>query len=224
VHRRFLGADGQLEIELGGYLVRSRERVMLVDAGVGPDGAVGGELLDSLRVHGVEPADVTDVVFTHLHYDHIGWATVSDAAVFTNATYRCHRLDWEHFVGTDDAATRKLTPASDRVELFAGDVTIAPGVDVRLAAGHTPGSVLVVLSSGPARALLIGDVAHCPVELVDDEWAGMGDVDPKLALATRTALARELEGTDVPVAAAHFPGLAFGRLLLGEGRRQWVVG
>jgi hypothetical protein len=35
------------------------------------------------------------------------------------------------------------------------------------------------------------------------------------------SLARELEGTDVPAAAAHFPGLRFGRLLAGAGRRQW---
>ena len=68
--------------------------------------------------------------------------------------------------------------------------------------------------------MLLGDVVHCPVELLDDEWAGMSDVDPELALRTRVALARELEGTDVPVAAAHFPGLQFGRLLLGEGKRQ----
>ena len=50
----------------------------------------------------------------------------------------------------------------------------------------------------------------------------LGDVDPDLAKRTRNALARELEGTDVPVAAAHFPGMRFGRLLAAEGRRRWV--
>jgi hypothetical protein len=71
--------------------------------------------------------------------------------------------------------------------------------------------------------MLLGDVVHCPVELLDEEWAGVGDLDPELAKRTRNALARELEGTDTPVAAAHFPGLVFGRLLAGEGRRNWVV-
>jgi hypothetical protein len=71
--------------------------------------------------------------------------------------------------------------------------------------------------------MLLGDVVHCPVELLDDEWAGIADVDPALARRTRTALARELEGTDVPVAASHFPGLRFGRLLSGAGGRSWVV-
>ncbi|MBV9254592.1 MAG: MBL fold metallo-hydrolase, partial [Actinobacteria bacterium] len=81
----------------------------------------------------------------------------------------------------------------------------------------------VVLSSGDQRAMLLGDVVHCPIELLEDEWAGLGDVDPALAKRTRNALARELEGTDVPAAAAHFPGLQFGRLLAGEGRRRWIV-
>jgi glyoxylase-like metal-dependent hydrolase (beta-lactamase superfamily II) len=92
------------------------------------------------------------------------------------------------------------------------------------APGHTPGSTIIVISSGTERALLLGDVVHCPIELVDDEWAGMGDVDPALALRTRRALTRELEGSDVPATAAHFTGMKFGRLLTGEGTRRWVLG
>ena len=72
--------------------------------------------------------------------------------------------------------------------------------------------------------MMLGDVVHCPVELLDDEWGGMGDVDPALAKRTRVALAKELEGSDTPVAAAHFPGMRFGRLLTGSGKRSWVVG
>ena len=68
-------------------------------------------------------------------------------------------------------------------------------------AGHTPGSTVVVLSSGTQRALLLGDVIHCPVELLDDEWAGMADVDPIKALQVRNSLARALEGDDVVVAS-----------------------
>ena len=71
--------------------------------------------------------------------------------------------------------------------------------------------------------MLLGDVVHCPVELLDDEWAGIGDVDPELAKRTRLALVRELEGTDVPMAGAHFPEMQFGRLLAGQGKRSWVI-
>jgi glyoxylase-like metal-dependent hydrolase (beta-lactamase superfamily II) len=217
-----------LEFVFGGFLIRGAgDRVMIVDGGIGavsdPQyGLAGGQLLSSLASVGVTPAEVTDVLFTHLHFDHIGWASVDGAPTFPNATYRCDRRDWDHFVGADDAATAQLRPVEERFEAWDGDVTLAPGVDTRLCAGHTPGSALIVLSSGDQRALLLGDVVHCAVELLDDEWGGVADVDPVMAQQARNALARELEGTDVPVAAAHFPGLRFGRVLAGQGRRQWV--
>jgi glyoxylase-like metal-dependent hydrolase (beta-lactamase superfamily II) len=223
-HRAFLDADGMLEMALGGFLVRTDDRVVLVDAGMGPftwGPFVGGRLLENLAALGVRPDDVTDVVFTHLHFDHVGWATHHGEIVFPNATYRCDERDWAHFVGPDERATKKLLPIADRLEPWSGSGHLLPGIDLMSAAGHTPGSTIVVLSSGDDRAMLLGDVVHCPVELVDDEWAGMYDVDPELALRTRTALAKELEGRDIPVAAAHFPGMQFGRLLTGSGQRSW---
>jgi glyoxylase-like metal-dependent hydrolase (beta-lactamase superfamily II) len=226
-HRGLLGEDGMLELALGGFLVRTPQgRVVLVDTGVGEGvrGFPGGRLLGSLAAYGVEPGDVTDVVFTHLHFDHVGFATRHGEVVFEHATYRCDARDWRHFVGPDPGATRKLRPIESRLETFDRDGPVLAGLDVLAAPGHTPGSTVVVLSSGTSRALLLGDVVHCPVELVEEEWEGIGDVDPDLARRTREALARELEGTDVPLAAAHFPGMAFGRLLPGKGRRRFVFG
>jgi glyoxylase-like metal-dependent hydrolase (beta-lactamase superfamily II) len=226
-HRAFLTDDGMLEFAVGGFLVRSGDRVVLVDVGVGSRpiaGFDGGRFLESLAALGTDPGDVTDVVFTHLHFDHVGWATQQGEVVFPNATYRCDQRDWDHFVdGPDGGAARKLNPVADRLETWSTSGPLLAGIDVMSAAGHTPGSTVIVLSSGTERAMLLGDVVHCPVELLDDEWAGVGDVDPALAQRTRVALARELEGTDVPVAASHFSGMEFGRLLRANGRRQWVV-
>jgi glyoxylase-like metal-dependent hydrolase (beta-lactamase superfamily II) len=226
-HRSFLAEDGMLELALGGFLVRTGDRIVLVDTGVGDlqvGPLTGGRLLDGLAAAGVTPAEVTDVVLTHLHFDHVGWTTHHGEVVFPGATYRCDRRDWDHFVGPDPGATKKLTPVADRLETWDTSGPLLPGIDTLAAPGHTPGSTVIVLSSGTARAMLLGDVVHCPVELVDDEWAGMGDVDPALAKRTRIALARELEGSDIPAAAAHFPGMHFGRLLAGAGRRRWVIG
>jgi glyoxylase-like metal-dependent hydrolase (beta-lactamase superfamily II) len=231
-HQRFLEADGMIRFDLGGFLVRGPgSSVVLVDAGLGPrsglvrDGAgtfQGGELLNSLAAHGVQPSDITDVVFTHLHFDHIGWATNEGQIVFPNATFRCHAHDLEHFRG-NERVEPVLAPVGDRLETWSSSGPLLPGIDAMNAPGHTPGSTIVVISSGASRGLLLGDVVHCPVELLDDEWAGVGDVDPELAKRTREALTREIEGTNTPVAAAHFPDLIFGRLLTAQGRRNWVV-
>jgi glyoxylase-like metal-dependent hydrolase (beta-lactamase superfamily II) len=245
-HRGLLDEDGMLELAMGGFLIRSADRVAIVDAGVGQSPLPqlsGGAFLDSLASHDVTPDEVTDVIFTHLHFDHIGWASRDGFPVFPNATYRCDARDWEYFVDPPAELASQpldednplaplvapgsgrplLEPVAHRLDAWDADGSLLPGLDVRLAPGHTPGSGVMVLSSGTARAVLLGDVAHCPVELLEDEWAGIGDVDPELARRTRVALMREYDGLDVPITASHFPGLRFGRVLSGQGKRQWVV-
>lgn len=229
LHRKLLDTNGHITLPLGGFLIRTAARVIQVDAGIGPiqrEALQGGALLDNLETFGIRPEDVTDVVLTHLHFDHVGWTAVGGRVVFPRATYRCHEADWEHFVSgphPESGSVRKLSAITDQLELFVDGQTLAPGVDTRLAPGHTPGSTIVVISSGGERAMLLGDVVHCTFELTEDDWEAVFDVDPDLAARTREALARELESGDVPVAAAHFPGIQFGRLLPAAGRRRWVV-
>ena len=238
-HSRFLDHDGMLPIEFGGFLVRSSDRLVLVDTGIGPRSTPErtGMFMRNLSALGVQPSEVTDVVLTHLHFDHLGWATDGERRLFGEATYRCHEADWEFFMGAnpfDDsqavssmggrASSQLLPPILDRLETWSEDGSILPGIDVRSAPGHTPGSTVVVISSGTERAMLLGDVVHCPAELLSDDWEMIGDVDRQLAQRTREALAKELEGSDIPAAATHFPGLKFGRLLTGQGRRRWAFG
>jgi glyoxylase-like metal-dependent hydrolase (beta-lactamase superfamily II) len=269
--------EGMLVNSLGAFLVRTGDRVVMVDAGAGqalPEGftpphldaddeddplvadfrsrgmstdqirsfasALGviemshGLLPASLGGAGVRPDQVTDIVFTHLHFDHIGWASAGGAAFFPNATLRCSSQDLQYFLADthDDwfssqvfqclKAPERLKPVVDRFETWESDGPVLPGIDVRLAPGHTPGSSVVVISSGTERAMLLGDIIHCPLELMDDDFNMIGDHDQELANRVREAYARELEGTDIPVAAGHFPDLRFGRLLPGKGVRRWT--
>lgn len=230
-HRFLLDDAGQLTISVGAFLVRSEDRTVLVDLGYGP-GALGrirtGLLLDSLRALGVTPPQLTDVVFTHLHRDHVGWASVDGVPQFPNATLRCSAADYSYFVlegEGDPSIGDRLRPCLDRLETFDDeDGALLPGVDTRHAPGHTPGSTVLVLSEGSRRVVVLGDVAHSPVQLLESEWNTLHDVDPALARRTRERLLRELEVEPSPsLAGMHFPGLRFGRLLEAEGRRFWVL-
>lgn len=233
-HPEMLAADGTLRLTVGCYLLRTGDRTVLIDLGVGPNGWTApsgatippGTLPESLRAAGVDASDITDVVFSHLHPDHVGWAAIDGEPVFTNATYRCHRADWDFFVAPrhgDPAVYEVLEPIASRFEFWEGATTLFAGVDLTDAPGHTPGSTIITLSSASGeRAVLLGDVVHCPIELMDDEWGTIGDVDPELAVRTRARVARELEAGDAHVSAAHFPELRFGRLVVGrDHRRQW---
>lgn len=271
--------DGLIESTLGAFLVRTSDRVVLVDAGGGQAFADGyappvinaddptdpiasafrsrgatddivrelaasfqrtqveqGALPASLDALGVRADDITDLVFTHLHFDHIGWASAAGTAYFPNATIRCAAADLEYFLAGPDEeqfvsliygaipAAERLAPVLDRIDTWESDCTLVPGIDVRLAPGHTPGSSVIVVSDGNERAMLLGDIVHCPLELMDDDFNLLVDHDQELANKVREAYARELEGSDVPAAAAHFPGLQFGRLLSSEGTRRWTFG
>jgi glyoxylase-like metal-dependent hydrolase (beta-lactamase superfamily II) len=227
-HPEHLDARGDLELTLGGFLLRTGDRTVLVDAGVGRihnDHYAGGGFLDALAAHGVSPADVTDVVFTHLHFDHVGWATRKGEVVFSQATYRVHADDWAHFVDATDAdagAVRKLSPLESRLETFTDDHAVAPGLSTRHTPGHTPGSTVYVVSDAGERALLLGDVVHSVVELAERDWEAVFDVDPAAASAVRNAVADEVADTDDLVVGAHFPGLAFGRVVTTSGSRRFV--
>ena len=219
---------GRLQLDFGGHLIRTAGRTLLVDAGIGTatsEHRSGGQLPDSLRRLGVELEEITDVVFTHLHYDHVGWATQQGKVMFPNATYRVHENDWEHFVTSPSAvpgAVRKLSPLAPQLETFDAETEIAPGVIARPAPGHTPGSTVFVIADGGERALLLGDVVHSVAEMTDPEWHGLYDLDPDAARVVRDRVVNEAADAGDAIAAGHFPGLRFGRLVTSQGRRTFT--
>ncbi|MGD9955355.1 MAG: MBL fold metallo-hydrolase [Candidatus Nanopelagicales bacterium] len=223
-----LDADGLFRMTFGGYLVRSAGRVVLVDVGVGPSPFAppgiprpyDGVLLESLAAEGLAPEDVTDVVLTHLHLDHIGWVSVDGAPVFPGATYRCAEQEWS--AAAPPPVAELMGPVAERLETWDRDATILPGIDVRLAPGHTPGSTVVVVSSGGRRVFLVGDLAHCPHELLFRDWAGLGDADPVQAASARAEIAAEVEAEGAYVGSTHFSGLAMGRIDDSDGVRRFT--
>lgn len=228
-HRHHFGENGRWEFPVGGFLIRSEGKTILVDAGVGPqnDGAyTGGGLLAGLRNLGVEPGDVTDLVFTHLHFDHIGWASVNGSVPFANARYHLHQDDWKHFVEGPhriDTAVEKFAPAHNRIEGFASDFSLMPGVEVQHVPGHTPGSSIISVTSNGQRALLIGDVAHSTIQFEERDWTVIWDADPVAASAVRNRIADAAANTDELIVAAHFPGMRFGHVVVQDGTRKFVA-
>lgn len=239
-HLEFLTPTREMRIEYGGYIIRAGTHVILVDTGMGPDPtdqremAEGGRLLESLNAMGIQASDVTHVLFTHLHFDHIGWATVDERVVFRNALYMCDERDREWFFDVPNPgeapdnhrradAVRKLAPLGDRLQTWTEGGPLLPGVDVIRAPGHTPGSAAFMLSSGDERALLLGDAIHTPVQLTEDNWEMLYDIDRREASRFRKKVVEDLERYPATlVGAAHFPGHALGRLTRLSDRRVWT--
>lgn len=237
-HEDYFIRHGMAWLPIGCFIIRTGSRTILIDAGIGPeirdDGPrrllVGGQLPLGLRAIGITPADIDDVICTHLHADHCGWLFDAEARpVFRNATIWLGAADWAHFVLNPDSSMfghirHGLTDSSaGRLQLVSEDMTVAPGVDLIMTPGHTPGHQSVVVSSGDQRAILLGDAIICPIQLDEPSWQSIGDVDPGLAARVRDRLFRELEEPGTIAAGAHFPELQFGRVLAGQARR-WISG
>src|SRR5947209_17104798 len=90
LHRDLLEPDGMLVLVLGGFLVRGgpEDRLVLIDLGLGRQTLfrqqAGGRMIDGLAALGVKPEQITDVLFSHLHFDHVGWASDDGKPVFPN--------------------------------------------------------------------------------------------------------------------------------------------
>ncbi|MCU1480922.1 MAG: Glyoxylase, beta-lactamase superfamily [Subtercola sp.] len=220
---------------LGGYLIRYDDRVIVVDTGAGPKPVYpvsSGGFRSALYSTGVTPAEVTDVIYSHLHLDHIGWASIDGKPFFPNATYRVDKRDWDYFCSPDydmpdwekaasdpsvDAAAVRLAPVADRMEFFEGDQEVLPGIESVEASGHTPGSSVLRLTSDGEQGMLLGDLVHSQPELVKDHWHFFAHLDPEAAMDAIERVRKELVDTKMPFGAAHFPGLRWGRLSTESG-------
>lgn len=244
-HRQYLDADGMVFASMGGFLVETYGVKVLVDLGLGSlriePGEVpglgafeGGPFLQSLRGAGYGPEDIDKVVFTHLHFDHIGWTSrrlagprgTRWALTFRNADHVCPRREWDYWYGTDawvgPRPEEHQALLADRIELAEDGETVAPGVTFLATPGHTPGHSAVVISDGAERLLVLGDAVFCPVQLTEAEWGGMTEVDKELAAKSRALVIQQLESPDTTGACAHFADFAFGRLVRGQGKRYWM--
>jgi glyoxylase-like metal-dependent hydrolase (beta-lactamase superfamily II) len=188
-------------------LIRSPDRVVLVDTGLGPQPRQFLPDVESRLLQQIEPESVDLVVHTHLHVDHVGWD-----GVFPRARYVVHREDWSFFMVPWQLRERphlhRLEPLQEEglVDLVAGEAEVAPGIRVVPSPGHTPGHMHVRVEDGGDAAVVLGDVAVHEEQLADPGLVYASDGDAEAAADTRMRVLGELAEEGVPVIVSHFRG------------------
>ena len=215
-----LDRHGMLQVPFGGFLAtdrRGRRVVFDLGGGAAPQLVPGGdmpavrELLPvRLKELGCPLDSVTDVVLSHLHIDHVGWASTAGRPTFPRARHHIHAADWKHFVDgdADDAVRGKVGPLRDTAVLWDGD-SVTPFEWLRLvhAPGHTPGASVALIESRSQRLALVGDLFHHPAALDHPHWRCGFDWDAQAAESTRVRWLERLRATDTPLVGPHFPDL-----------------
>jgi glyoxylase-like metal-dependent hydrolase (beta-lactamase superfamily II) len=213
VPRYFDAAQGRFISSVHTWVVRSARHLVLVDSCVGNDKSrpafprfdrIQTPFLERLAMAGVAPEQVDFVLCTHLHVDHVGWNTRQVdgrwVPTFPNAKYIFSRLEAEHWDPALNPATRDGVNANvyeDSVlpVIRAGQALLIDGphrIDDELliepAPGHTPGHVMLKVSSRGQHAVLSGDVMHQPLQVYEPGWNSRFCELPEVARATRLRL------------------------------------
>jgi glyoxylase-like metal-dependent hydrolase (beta-lactamase superfamily II) len=231
-----LDASGTHRIRIGAHLVQGPAGTLLIDAGAGelsmpfpaelaelngltdPPShmAEAGSLPASLAAAGVSPDDISKVLVTHLHLDHVGWIMHDGKPFFPNAEVHYGAADWASLVvgAPDGDPTRRLmesAAAAGILRTFApGTAEILPGITVAHVPGHTPGHVTIEIESQGQRILFVGDLIELPAQLNDRGIHFMTDHDQDQAAAARAALFARAKADGIVIAPAHLTNPTFG--------------
>lgn len=221
-------------------LMRDGTNTVLFDCGSGlafqPTAGTLPEALDAL---GIAPEDVTHVVFTHAHPDHL-WGVLDDFddPFFPDAALLIGRQEWAYWTDPETVdtigaerqsfavgAARRLAAVEDRIDFFDAGDAVLPGVEAVSTPGHTPGHMAFALHAGGGGLMVVGDaIGNHHVAFERPDWPSGSDQDLDTARATRVALLDRLAADGMPLIGFHLPGGGLGRAERAGGAYRFVPG
>lgn len=237
----FLPQDA-FDWSLNVVVVRSGGQTILVDAGLGLDPNLNlpraGQLVKRLEAAGIDLGEVTDVVLTHMHMDHIGGLLVDGVKDRLRPDLRIHVAAAEvNFWESPDFTQVSMPPGfpdalrsaarqfrkmyGSQLRTFEEECEVAPGVVVHRTGGHTPGHSVVRVASGGERLMFAGDAVFT-VGFDHPEWHNGFEHDPEEAAHVRIRLLRELATTGEMLVATHLPFPSVGHVAVYGDVYRWV--
>jgi glyoxylase-like metal-dependent hydrolase (beta-lactamase superfamily II) len=218
------------------FVIRSRDRLVLVDAGFAGKTELVGRLLGNLKAMGVAPADIDTIVMTHMHPDHeAGLTDSSGKALFPKAELVLHENELA-FWQDDGAMARATTEGQgdfrlarealaaygDRVRTVKTD-EVVPGVRAFPTPGHTPGHTAWLVESNGDGLLIWGDIVHFPgMQFAFPDTSVAYDIDPAAAAEARKKVLKFVAGEKLRVAGVHLDFPAFGHVVPNGAAYRYV--
>jgi Zn-dependent hydrolases, including glyoxylases len=193
-----------------GVVVTDDGHVIVVDPGVGQDQLKDSpaifyrfhdmvDICDSLNQTGIQPEDVTDVIFTHLHFDHCGAAVRKNidgasSLVFPNALHWVSRAQYEnernpHPLEADSFFPEKTDFIEKAGALRIVEATTEPykSLRMKLYDGHTSGQIAAYINDSASTIVFPGDIIPLASHIVRDRISAY-DLYPTLSYDSKTEI------------------------------------
>ncbi len=227
----------RIAMEARALLLVGKGRRILVDAGNGAkyDQKLSSiykidtgraEILTSLKRHNLAPADITDVILTHLHFDHAGGATTRTGGklvpTFPNAK---HYVQYEQWLSALKPTERDRASyfAEDYLPLYErgllqfteGEMEVVPGIRVRCLHGHTAALQCPIISDGDTTLFYCADLVPTASH-VQLPWIMAYDLRPLVTLEEKRRLLREAVDQKWILFFEHDPAIPAARVKEGD--------
>ncbi len=214
-------------------LLQTNDRKILIDTGIGfmekplvfrgNSYMFKGQLSGLLQQQGIKKEDITDVIITHFHPDHIGGIFNEKKTNFPNARFHLPEEEWAYWHSSKSDGQSGLfklfieknisSLQKANLHLFKGDfVELLPGVTAVKAEGHTPGQIALIVHSQKDHLLYISDAFLHPLHIERLDWQTNYDFDHQKAKQSRIKLLELARKEDMLVNAFHFDFPGLGRI------------
>lgn len=218
----FLPADNFVN-SFAPTLIKAGSEVVLFDTGFGAGGRANGmgRLVDGMKLAGYQPEDVTVVVLTHLHGDHIGGLMENGKPAFPNARYVTGQVEYDFWTnparagtpaeGGQKAVLANVKPLADKMTFIGDGASVVSGITGMAAFGHSPGHMIYNIESGGRRLILTADTAnHFVLSLQRPDWEVRFDMNKEMAAATRKKVFDMIATDKLAFLGYHMPFPAVG--------------
>jgi glyoxylase-like metal-dependent hydrolase (beta-lactamase superfamily II) len=199
---------------------------VLLDTGPGMCSPSTNQLIPNLMAAGIKPEDIDTIIITHAHPDHIGGNVDSEGKIkFPNARFMMWKEEWDFWTKNPDLSKlpwpdffkmnllifngSQLPLISEKMVVIEKPGEILPGISLIPAQGHTPGHVIIKVTSEKESVAYISDLILHPIHCEHPDWFSMLDMNFELTYTSRLKVLEQLANEGTPAIGFHFdfPGM-----------------